>query len=494
MNCWTFNRKCDIMRQNKEMLRMFDKYLDLYILKMESIKLIKETIESNIPNRINKELNKYQDAILMDFYFDQLLSGEADKNVENHVQKYITINEVNKEEKRISYRFNRKGDALNEFKSIEESRKAVSLSVYTLSTMYNNVLISILIEFENIVTSIFEDIITRYPDAYLNDTTVSYVKIIKANDIDEIKRKIISNEVDSIMRESIFKWLKIIEKKHKIIISLENQYTKDFIESYLRRNIIVHNDSKINMDYINGMKIIGEEVPENMVGKKLLCTKEYIEKTIDASIYFIIYIINQIIVLFNEENENFTNAIINLGFQKIKNEEYNLAREIQRLLKDNKTLDQQSRVYALINYWQTYKWDGKYEDVKKEIEAFDISAYEDLIKLAVYSLKDNYEKIETLLSYEFSDEKQNEELAVELEDFPVFKQLRKQKFYKDLKEKYPNAFNVKSTQIDEENEDGRKEIVKNNKGKFEITIDVQKEKITESEKSKNVEIEENKEG
>ena len=353
---------------------------------------------------------------------------------------------------------------------------------------------SLLILFENIITSIFEDIITRYPDAYLNDTTVSYVKIIKANDIGEIKRKIISNEVDSIMRESIFKWLKIIEKKHKIKISLENQYTKDFIEAYLRRNIIVHNDSKINMDYINGMKIIGEEVPENMVGKKFLCTKEYIEKTIDASIYFIIYIINQIIVLFNEENENFTNAIINLGFQKIKNEEYNLAREIQRLLKDNKTLDQQSRIYALINYWQTYKWDGKYEDVKKEIEAFDISAYEDLIKLAVYSLKDNYEKIENLLSYEFSDEKQNEELAIELEDFPVFKQLRKQKFYKDLKEKYPNAFNVKSTQIDEENEDGRKEIVKNNKGKFEITIDVQKEKITESEKSKNVEIEENKEG
>ena len=95
---------------------MFDKYLELYILKMESIKIIKETIEKNVPNQIQKEVNKYQDAILMDFYFDQLLSGETDEKIEEHVKKYITVNEINKEDKKISYRFNRKGDGLNKLK------------------------------------------------------------------------------------------------------------------------------------------------------------------------------------------------------------------------------------------------------------------------------------------------------------------------------------------------------------------------------------------
>lgn len=451
---------------------MFDKYLELYILKMESIKLIKETIEKHIPNRINKEVTKYQDAILMDFYFEQLLSGKTDKKIEEHVQKYITVNEINKEDKKISYRFNRKGDGLNKLKNIEESRKAVSIGIYTRNTMYNNILISILIEFENIITRIFEEIITKYPDAYLGDTNVSYAEIIKAQNIDDIKGQIISNEVNTIMRESIFKWIKILEKKHKIIISLENRYTKDFIEAYLRRNIIVHNESKINNDYINGMKIIGKNVKENMIGHRLECTKEYIDRIIDSSIYLIIYIINQILILFKEENENFTNAILSMGFEKIKNEEYNLSREMFRLLKDNKTLDQQTKIYSQINYWQTYKWDNKYEEVRTEIEAFDISAYEVLIKLAVYALKEDYEKIEKLLNYEFNEEKQNEELAYELEDFPVFKQLRKQQFYKDLKQKYPNTFDIKSTQIDEENEEERKEIVKNDKGKFKITIDV----------------------
>ena len=459
---------------------MFDKYLELYLLKMESIKLIEETIENNMPNRIGKEIEKYKDAILMDIYFDQILSEKIDSRVESYMQKFVTINEVNKDDKKISYKFKRKGDSLNKQKNIEESRKVVSIGYYTLNTMYNNILISILIEFENIMTRIFEKVITKYPDAYLDDTKVSYAEIIKVKDIGQIKREIVSNEVNQLMRESIFKWIRTLEKKHKLTISLENQYIKNFIEAYLRRNIIVHNESRINIDYINGMKTINKDIPESMIGENLNCTKEYIDKIIDSSIYLIIYIINQILILFKEENESFTSAILNMGFEKIKNEEYDLAREIFRLLKDNKTLDQQTKVYSLINYWQTYKWTDRYEEIRNELEKFDISAYEELIKLAVYALMDDYEKIENILSYEFNEEKQNEELAIELEDFPVFKQLRKQKFYQDLKEKYPDVFAIKSTQINEENEEERKGIVKNSNGKFQATINIVRKNIPEN--------------
>lgn len=338
--------------------------------------------------------------------------------------------------------------------------------------MYNNILISIIIEFENIITKIFKEIIVKYPDAYLGSINVSYAEIVKSQDIKHIKEKIISDEVNLIMRESIFEWIKILEKKHKIKISLENQYTQNFIEAYLRRNIIVHNESKINKEYINGMKVIGKNFEEKIIGNKLICTEEYINKIIDSSIYLIIYFINQILILFQEENENFTNYILTMGFEKINNEEYDLARELCRLLKDNKTLSCQLKIYSQINYWQTYKWADKYEEVKNEVDNFDISAYEEVIKLAVYALKDDYKMIENILKYEFNEEKQNEELAFELEEFPVFKQLRKQQFYKDLKELYPDIFNIKSMQIDEETDVIRTEFIKNNKGKFSIKIDI----------------------
>ena len=63
---------------------MFDKYLESYLLKMDSIKIVKETIENNTPKRIDKEINKYQDAILMDYYFNQLLMEKPNKDIESY--------------------------------------------------------------------------------------------------------------------------------------------------------------------------------------------------------------------------------------------------------------------------------------------------------------------------------------------------------------------------------------------------------------------------
>lgn len=448
---------------------MFKDIFELYILKMESIKMTMEVLEKNMSNRINKEVEKYKDAILIDVYFSELLEGKTDQKLEKYVQKYITVNDVCKEEKRVSYRFNRKGDKLNKQKSIDESRKVISRGYYTLTTMYNNLLISILIEFENVMTKIFGKIINRYPSAYLGNTSVSYVEIIKSKDLKEVKKDIIDREVELLMRDNIFKWFKTIEQNHKKTISLENIYMKKFIEAYYRRNIIVHNDSKINNEYIKGIKVVGEDISDEMIGKRILCTDKYINEVINSSIYVIIYLISQISELFRDENDFFNNSIMEFSYEQIKSEEYELAREVCRLLKDNKNLDQQSRIYSLINFWQTYKWTNKYQEVKQDIENFDISAFDDLIKLAVYALRDEYNKIEVLLKREFNKEKQNEDLAMNIEDFPIFKSVRNQQFFKELKENYPDVFAVKSTQIDNENEE-RKEIVKDYKGDFKINL------------------------
>ena len=66
---------------------MFKDIFELYILKMESIKMTMEVLEKNMSNRINKEVEKYKDAILMDVYFSELLEGKTDKKLEKYVQK-----------------------------------------------------------------------------------------------------------------------------------------------------------------------------------------------------------------------------------------------------------------------------------------------------------------------------------------------------------------------------------------------------------------------
>lgn len=334
---------------------MVKEYLEMYILKMESIKITMDVLDENMQSRIKKEMNKYKDAILMAIYFDDLLDKRDDKKLEKHVQRYITVNEINEEDRMISYKFNRAGDQLNKQKSIEEAIKIISIGFNTLTTMYNNLLISILIEFENIITKIFEKIISKYPSAYLGNSNISYTQVIKSKDLSEVKRNIIDKQVAVIMRENIFEWFRILEKKHRISISLENEYMKKFIEAYYRRNIIVHNDSKINSDYIKGVGGVCNKISDDMLGKKVRCSKEYIKEIINASLYVMIYFENQITELFKDENDNFVGFLMNFAYEKIKDEEFTLAREVCRLLKDRKNINQEARVYSLINFWQTYK-------------------------------------------------------------------------------------------------------------------------------------------
>ena len=90
----------------------------------------------------------------------------------------------------------------------------------------------------------------------------------------------------------------------------------------------------------------------------------------------------------------------------------------------------------------------------------------------MYALRENYNEIYEILNIEFCDDKQNNELAFELEEYPVFKKLRKQKKYKKFKDRYPQAFSIKSTSIDVENENERKDIIKKDKGNFKITINI----------------------
>lgn len=438
---------------------------------MKSISIIKETLKNNTSNLVDQEIEQYKEGILINFYFESLLDEKIDKKLEEYVLQYITINNIDKENKKISYSFKNKGDLLDEHFDIEKAYNMFLIGHYTLKTMYNNLLTSIIIEFESIITKVIKKIITKYPEAYLLDKSITYERIIKLDDIAEVKRMIITNEVDIMMRDSLFELINKLEKKHKVIIPLDNYYAKIFSESYLRRNIIVHNDSRINKDYINGMISIGEQISEERIGKRLICSEEYIEKVIDASIYMLILFLNQITVLFKDETETCVDRIIEYGFQKIQEEKYSLAREIFRVLINNKNISQQSQIYSLINYWQTYKWDGKYDEIQKELEEFDVSAYEIIIKLAIYALREEYDDIKDILHQEFNEQWKNEELAMELEEYPVFKALRKQKFYKDIKKKYWEVFSIKSTKVKDESEDEISEVVDEDAHNYIITLD-----------------------
>lgn len=414
----------------------------MYLSDIESIEMIQETLSVTLPKKLKSEISKYNDAIMRAKYFDQLINNDVDVNTEKKVLNEITILEIDKEERNIKYRFKNKYSGLNKYKNIDNAIKESLKAVTAIKTMYNNTLLSIIIVFERYFAEILKEIIKKYPSAYLNGRTLTYSELLTHKSIEEVQEKIIEKQVEETMRKSIFEIIKDLNSKHNLGIDIKsNDYNMSFIEGYLRRNIVVHNNARVNNIYVEEMQKISKTEEKKNIGDELICNKEYISFVIDSSIYFIIYLMDKIIDnLFTNEITEFIDIAIDFGYDKIMNKEYALAREIFRLIKDNKNIDIETKIYAKINYWQCYKWDGKYEDIQDEISKFDVSAYEDIIKIAVYALRDEFDKIELILNREFTDIKQNEELAIQLEGFPVFQELRRKNFYKVLKERYSDVF------------------------------------------------------
>lgn len=442
----------------------FSKYVD----EIQGIKLTMQALKESLPAKINQDAQKYKYAMILDYYLSSKIDGTVDRKLESYMQKFVEIKSVDTENRTIIYTLKKAKEFKGQVLNIEQSKKMVEKYQETIDTMYDNLLISIMIKFENIISDIFRNIISKYTEVYLNNKNVKYTDILKSNSIEEMKEILIDEEVEIIMRQNIFDWIKILKDKHGVSIDINNLYFKEFIEAYYRRNILVHNNGIINNDYIIGLKKVGLEVRDSYKGRKVRIDTDYILKVIDASIYTVFNFVYNIMKLFEDENEDFAGEILNYGMDLIISKKYKLAKEMFYKLKDNKKVTEEIRIYSKINYWQTFKWDNNFDKVKNDVEKFDASANNETIQLAIYSLLDEYEKSFEIINNRFENNNKDYELAGMLEEWPIFQGLRKQTEYNNLKEKYSEVFYDKAT-IQDENETSKK-VIKEDKGKFEMQI------------------------
>jgi hypothetical protein len=95
---------------------------------------------------------------------------------------------------------------------------------------------------------------------------------------------------------------------------------------------------------------------------------------------------------------------------------------ISRFIVNDKKLTEKQQLMGRVNYWQSVKWQGRYEIIRSEIEAFDVSAKSQEFQLAVLALTDNNDSFFNLLPEVI----RHERLRVEdLQAWPLFREMRK---------------------------------------------------------------------
>jgi hypothetical protein len=85
-------------------------------------------------------------------------------------------------------------------------------------------------------------------------------------------------------------------------------------------------------------------------------------------------------------------------------------------------MPERSLLVAQLNYWQSIKWQNRFDTVRKEIETADFTAKDDLFQLARHALLDEsnifFKRVPELLK--------NKKLTKQmLAEWPIFREMRK---------------------------------------------------------------------
>lgn len=367
---------------------------------------------------------------------------ESGANLLEFLEKIVKIEEIsdnNQHAYRISIDRKRIDPGKNELnikKAAIEHEKARQM----IGLHNNNALISVLVRFENFLNDYFMWLINKYPDKYLSEKQIKYSELLKFN-YEELRSELAKEAANSIMSQPLNDWFKII-RSHKISLEIISTQLHDFTEIYYRRNLIVHNNGKINRQYLAGIKADGNSY---QLGQQLITDQQYVLKAINTIMIIVYGILYASLKVNKEDKDEYLDFLFSAGFEHMLEEDWDISYFIFGLLMNEKCKDVLTNVLSQINFWISCKNKGQFEQVKAEIEATDYSAMSISVRMAKEILLENYETAVSLM---------DEAIACEMtpdvvETWPLFIQFRKTKYYKAFKEKYADRIEQQTVTSDD---------------------------------------------
>jgi len=298
--------------------------------------------------------------------------------------------------------------------------------------LYRTSLIALTCIAEWFISQLLHEYYKRYPNAVDSaDKYFSLNDLKKFGSITDAERYIVDKKVENVLREGFESWINFFRDKVNLTMSnIKNDLPK-MIEIFERRNIIVHNAGKINSIYLSK---VDPKLREDLVeGMEISTDLEYLYPAINA------FELNLTIVLAEfwkklDAKDTMRAKILNtIAQDELMEKRWEIAQGIGHFVMTDKQMKEREQLRGKINYWESLKRQGRYDDVREEIEGADFSAKGLLFQVMRYAIIDDSEKFFNLID----EALRSEALKFEkLENWTIFEEMRDNPKYESLREKY----------------------------------------------------------
>jgi hypothetical protein len=261
--------------------------------------------------------------------------------------------------------------------------------------------------------------------------------------IEEAREVLIDHKVEILMRQTVDEWLQFFKSKSGLGMSYIDPERHQIAEIFKRRNLIVHNGGRVNRLYF-------KEVDEPLrVGLKLgdivEITPDYLNTAIDLIEHQFVLLAAELWKKLTPEDNERGKLLLRLSFDRLMERKWLIARGWSYFVMNDKTQSEDYRLRGQINYWQSFKWSGQYDDVRGAVESSDFSAKSGVFKLAYAAIRDDFDSFFKLLPGVLDRGELTKESLME---WPLFQGARERPEFAPFRETKVSAESRPETQSD----------------------------------------------
>lgn len=329
------------------------------------------------------------------------------------------------------------------FEKFIRQRETRNYLLHTNHSIREQFLISFITHLDTFLAETLKDIYTTIPELLsVNDKNsptgknINYSKIMTFKSIDDVKDFIIEQEVEELLRSSITNFFEYLEKRSNLkLINIIPRWG-ELIEIDERRNILVHSDGIVSEQYINVCKK-NSSLPSNIKkGDHIYIDREYINCAYSCLTETAI-IISQLTRRKLQPNDLFSSDedFERVTFALLEEKEYQMAKNVLDFgqVHLNKHASEEFRLNILINKAIACKFSNNNIECQKLLDSEDWTAKDDIYKLAVSILKEEYKKASQLMLTIHSSKLSKEVY----QEWPLFLEFR---YTKEFLEAYKKLF------------------------------------------------------
>ena len=370
---------------------------------------------------------KEHDKILMEKItkiLEELLkiTGASENNLKKTKHKKITFKPTKKQKERI----------LKTLKALPH------LTPGNVELLYRSAFVMLVSYFDFLISDLIHYFYQRYPKSLSGkELSITLNELKLCGHLTEAMDYIVNKEVDKVLYDGLEGQKGYFKKFLKIDIKENIIHWDKINEAIERRNIIVHNNSKINRRYLKSvdLSIIPEKTKDLKEGKKIHINEDYFTIIFDEIfITGIILIQNCWRKWKNDDIDNADYYLIRNMYDALCQEKWIVAERLGFFSKECKAFCESNRLYFDINYCLSLKWQNKKDKLEKELLKFDRTTLSPIYILALYALKSDrhnfYKSIEGAIIVDKIKEN-------DFMEWPLFRELRKKP---DYEERIKSAF------------------------------------------------------